>query len=147
MAFCLEHGPSLLEQRDTLILRDLVRPREAERAEPHRGSRPRDRIARRSRFREDLEGAIVRCLLVHVRKLRRMRESSLVVLRENGGGALEERACSAGVTAVEGSAARRGEVLRCAAGEAGQLGGFRVELPAIALRLLEVVAEDLVTLD
>src|SRR5580765_8164465 len=147
MAFCLEHGQSILEQRDTLILRDLVWPRQAERAEPHRGSRPRDWIARRSRFREDLEGALVCRLLVHVRKLRRMRESSLVVVRENGGGALEERACSADVTAVEGSAARRGEVLRCAAGEAGQLGAFRVELPAVAVRLLEVIAQDLVALD
>ena len=76
-----------------------------------------------------------------------MRKPPLVVRRENGGGPLEERACGTGVTAVEGSAARRGEVLRCAAGEAGQLGGFRVELPAVAVRLLEVVAEDLVALD
>ena len=147
MAFCLEHRPSLLEQRDTLRLRNPTRPREVERAEPHRGSGSCDSIARRSRFREDLEGALVCRLLVHVRKLRRVRESSLVILRENGGGPLEERACRAGVTAVEGSAARRGEVLRCAAGEAEQLGGFRVELPAVAVRLLEVVAEDLVALD
>jgi hypothetical protein len=38
-------------------------------------------------------------------------------------------------------------VLRCAAGETGELGGFRVELPAVAVRLFEVVAEDLVALD
>ena len=147
MAFGLEDGASLLEQRSTLRLRDLARPLEVERAESHRRSRSRDRIARRSRLREDLESALVRGFVVRVREFRHVRKPPLVVLRENGGGPLEEGACCAGVTAVEGSAARRGEVLRCAAGEAGQLGGFRVELPAVAVRLLEVVAEDLVALD
>src|SRR5206468_10199004 len=122
--------------RSTLRLRDLARPLEVERAESHRGSRSRDRIARRSRFREDLEGALVRGFVVRVREFRDVRKPPLVVLRENGGGPLEEGACCAGVTAVEGSAARRGEVLRCAIGEGGQLGGFRIELVAVAVRLL-----------
>src|SRR4051812_28769583 len=147
MAFGLEHRPSLLEQRDTLRLCNGSRPREVEHPEPHRGSGSRDWIARRSRFREDLEGALVCRLLVHVRELRRVRESTLVARRENGGGPPEGRAWRGGGTAFEGSAARRGEVLRCAAGEAEQLGGFWVELPAVAVRLLEVVADDLVCLD
>jgi hypothetical protein len=42
MAFGLEDGASLLEQRDALILRDLARPREVERAESHRSSRSRN---------------------------------------------------------------------------------------------------------
>src|SRR4051812_40215858 len=104
MAFCLEHGASLLEQCSTLRLRDLARPLEVERAESHRGSRSCDWIARRSRFREDLEGAPVCRLLVHVRELRRVRESSLVVRRENGGGPLAEGALRAGGTPGEGSA-------------------------------------------
>src|SRR5262249_38080786 len=129
-------------------LRDLARPLEAERAESHRRSRSRDRIACRSRFREDLESALVRGFVVRVSEFWRVRKRPLVVLRESGGGPLGEGACGwGGAAAGEDSAARRGEVLRCAAGEAGELGGLRVELSAVAVRLLEVVAENLIALD
>jgi hypothetical protein len=70
IAFGLEHGTSLLEQRDTLLLHDLVRPVEAEGAEPHRGAGSGDRVPRRAGLGEDLDGPPVCRLEVRVRKLR-----------------------------------------------------------------------------
>lgn len=147
VAFCLEHPAGLFHQCNALRLHALVRPVEAESAEPHRGAGSRDRGLCRACVRDELESASICHLVVRVRKLQRERKPPLVARREAGDGPLEERGGRAGVATIEGGPARRREVLRCALGQTRQLRCFGIELPPVAVGLLQVVAEDLLALD
>ena len=59
----------------------------------------------------------------------------------------EKRARRVEVAPVEARRAGRGEMARRRVARAGQAPGRRIELDAVAMRLLEVVADDLVALD
>jgi hypothetical protein len=80
-------------------------------------------------------------------EIRCEREAGLVMLGQERARPSQERAAGVEVATVEGAAARRFEMLGCAAGNTVQrrIGAF--ELGAITVRLFEVVADDLVALD
>ena len=80
-------------------------------------------------------------------EVRREREARLIAGREEICRSPQERAAGGEVAAVEGAAAGGSEMAGGTGGEVGELRIAGVELRAVAVGLLEVVADDLVALD
>ena len=113
----------------------------------HCGVRPRSRVDCFPRLRQHLPGFVVVRLEQGVGVVRRERESRLVVLRQQARRTAEQRAAGVEIAAFEGSSPGRRETRGSATRESVERRIRAVELGPVPMRLLEVVADDLVAFD
>ncbi len=113
----------------------------------HCGVSPRSRVDGFPRLRQHVPGFVVVRLEQGVGEVRRKRESRLVVLRQQARRTAEQRAAGVEIAAFEGSSPGRRETRGSATREPVERRIRAVELGPVPMRLLEVVADDLVALD